>query len=117
MNRTPLVTDALDRLADIVPLTPLARLEIDGVLTALCEAVRRQALAELEPAVPVDSVAPPGNDVYGQRGRRSGPEHGAQQHATGRRRCGCGEGLRRDPVESTAPRTRDWLCRPQSAAC
>ncbi len=41
-----LVRNAVERIAEIVPLTPMAKLEIDAVLTALCDESVLQAAQE-----------------------------------------------------------------------
>lgn len=45
MQLTPLVQNTVERLAEIVPLSPMAQAEIDSVLLALCEEVSAAAEA------------------------------------------------------------------------
>lgn len=37
------VRDGVERIGEIAPLSPMAKLEIDGVLTALCETVATES--------------------------------------------------------------------------
>lgn len=43
-----LVRAAVERIAEIAPLSPMAKLEIDAVLGALCESVVASAAAECD---------------------------------------------------------------------